>query len=227
MATSETKYSAPPRDFDASDCKRIIEIYESKCDKKIDVAIIEDCLYGLNLSFGAYQIALHQQTAPTATQLKKKHTDVSNKANSLLSDLRKKTDVHFLTSLASSIAGTKTPIKINGAEYENIIVDIYKKFETLESSLLWLTNSLDGCLKEDFNYLHTKSNASGKSPAINKFISDIALVLTKYIGNGGYSHNPYTGECQGWKIDCIEHLLNRINVSRSADQIFNVLKKAP
>lgn len=228
MAISEKKHNSPALDFDINDCHRVVEIYQQEQKRErlqsIDPAKM---LHQFRLAFGAYKIAQHQDIAPTITQLRKQHTDIRNKARNLLIDLQEKTDTHFLNSLACSIANTKTPIKIGDEEYKKLMSGIYEKLESLGTSLKWLTDNLDSCTTEEFDYLHTKLNPSARSPAENRFISDLALILTEHLAEGGYAHDLHRDEYQdkyhGWKLDCIQYLLERVNTKRTKSQIFAVL----
>ena len=224
MAISEKKHKPTTYDFDIYDCHKVVEIYSSAQKKQIPVKVnLEEMLHQFRLAFGAYNIAHHQDSAPTITQLRKQHTDIRNKARSLLIDLQEKTDTHFLNSLASSVAGTKTPLKIRDEEYKDIMLGIYRELEGLGASLKWLTDNLDPCTTDEFDYLHTKLDPKKRSPAENRFISDLALVLTKHLEEGGYACDSYEDKFDGWKIDCIEYLLDRVNAGREKSQIFAVL----
>ena len=70
---------------------------------------------------------------------------------------------------------------------------------------------------------HGALNPNARSPTENQFVTRLGLVLTKYLGKGGYAFDPCKNEYSGWKIDCVAYLLGRVGVERTKKQIFVVL----
>lgn len=228
METLKTELNPSSLDFNIDDCHKVINIYIASKKKKVSKTIdMQEMLYLIRLAFGVYKIAQYQDEAPTITQLRKQHTDIRNKAQNLLKDLQEKTDTYFLNSLVASMNGKRTTLNIDDNEYKTLMLDIYEKLENLGSSLKWLTDNLSPCTTDNFNYIHTKLNPKTRMSARNRFISDLALILTEHLGKGGYRYDQYKNDCYGWKADSIKYLLNRVNIECTKMQIFAVLNASP
>lgn len=227
METLKSKPNSPAPDFNLNDCNKVIDIHKKAQHEEISEALnIERMLYRLNLSFGIYRREHLQDTAPTIKQLKEQHTDIRRKSQNLLISLQENTDIYFLSSLACSIAEARSPINIEDDEYEHLMSEIYEELGNLGTSLKWLIDKLDPCTTEQFDYIHTKRNPKIRSPAENRFVKNLATVMNEHLGTGGYYSDSHKNTYSGWKIDCIEYLLNCVGVERNRGQIFAVLNSS-
>lgn len=224
MENLNKEHNPPTLDFNINDCITVVNIYcnsQGNTFSKPPEAVT--MLNQFQLAYGAYQIAKSQNEAPTNKQLEGRNRLIRNKANKLLSDLKNKTDAHFLTSLACSMAGTKTPITIDDEKYRDLMTDIYQELGNLGKSLQWLSDNLEPIATGNFDYLHTNKKGNKREFPENAFIKDLSLVLTKHLDKGGYAYNNYTDTSYGWKIDCINYLLKQVCIKKTKSQIKGAL----
>ena len=118
------------------------------------------------------------------------------------------------------MAGTKSPTNIDDETYKLLMKDAFDNLRALETPLKWLTKNLALCTKTEFEYLHTNTDSKGRAFAENDFVRDLSFILTKYFEkHGGRIYDDYEEDHRGWKVLCIEYLLNRVEISWTRGQI--------
>ena len=212
-----------PKQFSRSDCEKLIEIYLRNRKTKVSWYLIQTeadpislIQRDLNIALARYDILKSRARAPTAKQLKDKHRIVGNSAKKLFGHLKESTDYHFMAALVAAKAGKVSPVFLDDEKFR----EVYFGLQSLGESLKWLMDGLQLCLKEGFVYEDAKPDKQLPETALIKFLSD---VLTKYFENKGHGRGDRATEkaAMGWRIDCLEHLLNCAGVSKTKAQIID------
>ena len=203
MAILEKKHDLTVFDFDINDCNKIIEIYEEAIN-------LEGMLKKIRSAYYLYMRRKFKRKTPE--QLKKSHDRIRKRAEKLLHGLQNETDTHFLNSLVSAMAGTKSPTNIDDETYKLLMKDAFDNLRALETPFTFT--------KTEFEYLHTNTDSKGRAFAENDFVRDLSFILTKYFEkHGGRIYDDYEEDHRGWKVLCIEYLLNRVEISWTRGQI--------
>lgn len=214
------------KNFTKEDCLEVIKIYRTKLNKQVSWYLLQTQIdpvgtmqRELNEVLTFYRARKLRSGNLTVQGQKKRQRRVRNTANKLFDLLAEATDSQFIADIVAAREGTSSYARQGAEAFRAVDGDL----EALGYALNRFIDDLDLCLKIDslVEFAKPKSRIQPETILIRK----MSRVLTKYAEAGGYRRGAYRDKepVEGWRIECLKYLLERVGISKTKSQILDSL----
>lgn len=210
--------------FDLTDCNKVIEIFLRHQKEGISYGLTrsytnDDMLNDFKIGYSQFIIHKIKADAPTTEQLRKFQDPMRSKATSLRNSLVNVESHHFFSSLIYS--KFRKPLhEVDDVLFHPAFEEMRKHVNEFVDHLNWFLEHLEPFREEALIYPIFKDSRIHPETV---FIKELSSSLTKHFGPGGYAQNDNGG--YGWRIEAILFLFDRVGITISTKQIYDVISK--